>query len=87
MQPGPGRGPVQCYIIRDRTTSRVYPQYSLFLDKGQHFLVAARKRKKSKSANYLMSLDGQVRPQQGAPQTILLFRPAPFPVQIQNDNT
>ncbi|KAK9817778.1 hypothetical protein WJX72_002064 [[Myrmecia] bisecta] len=56
MQPGPMERPVQCYIIRDKS-SKMYPRYSLFLDGSQRFLLAARKRKKSKSANYLISLD------------------------------
>ena len=57
MRPGPMNKPVQCYINRD-TTSKMYPKYSLYLsdDSGDRFLLSARKRKKSKTSNYLISL-------------------------------
>ena len=60
-QPGPSTGPLQCFIARSRGAARLYPRYSLFLDVGHKFLMAARKRKKSKASNYVMSLDEKVR--------------------------
>ncbi|CAL5227271.1 g10202 [Coccomyxa viridis] len=56
-QPGPSTGPLQCFIVRSRGAARLYPRYSLYLDVGHKFLMAARKRKKSKASNYVMSLD------------------------------
>ena len=57
MRPGLQNKPVQCYINRD-VSSKMYPKYSLFLsdDEGDRFLLSARKRKKSKTSNYLISL-------------------------------
>jgi tubby-related protein 1 len=37
----------------------LYPQYRLYLKNGMTFLLAARKRKKSKTANYVLSLDAE----------------------------
>ncbi len=59
-QPGPSTGPLQCFIVRSRGAARLYPRYSLYLDVGHKFLMAARKRKKSKASNYVMSLDEKV---------------------------
>eukprot|EP00033_Pygsuia_biforma_P001870 GCRY01002090.1.p1 GENE.GCRY01002090.1~~GCRY01002090.1.p1 ORF type:complete len:390 (+),score=85.32 GCRY01002090.1:142-1311(+) len=52
-------GIVQCYIKRYKTTfsQKRYPQYDLVFEDGEQFLLAARRRKKSKSSNYLISLD------------------------------
>ena len=47
--------------MRSRGAARLYPRYSLYLDVGHKFLMAARKRKKSKASNYVMSLDEKVR--------------------------
>ena len=60
-QAGPSTGPLQCFIVRSRGAARLYPRYSLYLDVGHKFLMAARKRKKSKASNYVMSLDEKVR--------------------------
>mmetsp|Transcript_6545 Transcript_6545/g.22557 ORF Transcript_6545/g.22557 Transcript_6545/m.22557 type:complete len:306 (-) Transcript_6545:67-984(-) len=58
MQPGPKNGPVQCHIIRDKGGStKLFPKYALYLSDGDMFLLSARKRKKSKSSNYVISLD------------------------------
>lgn len=59
-QPGPSTSPLQCFIVRSRGAARLYPRYSLYLDVGHKFLMAARKRKKSKASNYVMSLDEKV---------------------------
>jgi tubby-related protein 1 len=56
-QPGPKAGPVQCYIVRDKGSAKMYPKYNLFLEDGKKFLLAARKRKKQTTSNYLISLD------------------------------
>lgn len=56
-QPGPQQGtPVQCSIVRDKS-SKMYPKYTLMLDGENRFLLSARKRKKSRSSNYIISLD------------------------------
>lgn len=57
LTPGPRTNPVLCFIVRDRNESKMYPKYSLYLDEGGKFLISSRKRKKSKSSNYLISLD------------------------------
>jgi hypothetical protein len=57
LQPGPKNGPMQCVIVRDRGSAKMYPRYSLFLEEGRRFLVAARKRKKQTTSNYIISRD------------------------------
>ena len=58
MRPGPSGAMVQCYIQRRKTgMARLFPTYELYLKEGDKFLMAARKRKKNKSSNYLISLD------------------------------
>lgn len=57
MAPGPKTGPVMCYIVRDKGSAKMYPKYNLFLEDGKRFLLAARKRKKQTTSNYLVSLD------------------------------
>jgi tubby-related protein 1 len=58
MRPGPQGAMVQCYIQRRKTgMARIYPTYEIYLKEGDQFLLAARKRKKNKSSNYLISLD------------------------------
>eukprot|EP01112_Ceratiomyxa_fruticulosa_P014026 TRINITY_DN3990_c0_g1_i1.p1 TRINITY_DN3990_c0_g1~~TRINITY_DN3990_c0_g1_i1.p1 ORF type:complete len:471 (+),score=78.94 TRINITY_DN3990_c0_g1_i1:412-1824(+) len=54
IRPPPKGGMVQCRIVREKGV--LYPQYSLYLEENNTFLLAARKRKKSKSSNYLISL-------------------------------
>ena len=70
-KPGPRGGPVQCHIVRRKVKSmgfgKGYPEYCLYLDGPETaagapnddatFLLSARKRKKSKSSNYVISLD------------------------------
>jgi len=66
LQAGPANGPILCHIRR--TKVGMFPRYQLFLGGdgelngdepgcGERFLLSARKRKKSKSSNYLISLD------------------------------
>uniref|UniRef100_A0A7S0LEN7 Tubby C-terminal domain-containing protein n=1 Tax=Coccolithus braarudii TaxID=221442 RepID=A0A7S0LEN7_9EUKA len=58
MRPGPVGAMVQCYIQRKKSgMSRLFPTYEIYLKEGDKFLLAARKRKKNKSSNYLISLD------------------------------
>lgn len=47
--------------MRSRGAAKLYPRYSLYLDVGHKFLMAARKRKKARASNYVMSLDEKVR--------------------------
>jgi len=57
MKPGARERPVQCYIVRDRTSAKMYPCYTLYMQDNDRFMLSARKRKKSKTSNYLISLD------------------------------
>jgi hypothetical protein len=58
MRPGIPGAMVQCYIQRRKTgLGRLFPTYEIYLKDGDQFLLAARKRKKNKSSNYLISLD------------------------------
>jgi len=58
MRAGPQGAMVQCYIQRRKTgLGRLFPTYEIYLKDGDQFLLAARKRKKNKSSNYLISLD------------------------------
>ena len=70
-RPGPEDAPVQCHIVRRVNKGFLpgsnYPEYFLYLDgpgakpgdptNEAKFLLSARKRKKSKSSNYVISLD------------------------------
>eukprot|EP01061_Rhynchopus_euleeides_P020139 TRINITY_DN32890_c0_g1_i2.p1 TRINITY_DN32890_c0_g1~~TRINITY_DN32890_c0_g1_i2.p1 ORF type:complete len:418 (+),score=141.27 TRINITY_DN32890_c0_g1_i2:53-1255(+) len=55
----PKVGMVCCHIVRDRSgIKKLHPEYSLYLESGEpKFLLAARKRKKNKTSNYLISMD------------------------------
>jgi len=56
---GPSGGQVmQCQIFRQKSSIlNLYPEYRLHLKDGNQFLLSARKRKKSKTANYVISLE------------------------------
>jgi tubby-related protein 1 len=56
-KPAPKGGPILCYIVRDASSTKIYPKYNLFLEDGKRFLLAARKRKKQTTSNYVISLD------------------------------
>lgn len=56
MLAGSREAAVQCRIVRDKS-SKMYPKYQLLLESGTSFLMSARKRKKSKSSNYILSFD------------------------------
>lgn len=55
--PSPQDKLVQCHIVREKDPSGVYPEFKLILADGDQFLLAARRRKKSKTSNYLLSLE------------------------------
>ena len=59
--PGPRDAPLQCRIVRTRTGAlRSYDNFAVYVDGPTgSFLLAARKRKKSKNPNYLISLDAR----------------------------
>lgn len=51
MQPGPRMGPIQCRIIREKGSTKMFPSYRLLLEgEGEQFLLSARKRKKVRRA-------------------------------------
>ena len=56
MLAGSREAAVQCRILRDKS-SKLYPKYQLVLESDTCFLMSARKRKKSKSSNYILSFD------------------------------
>lgn len=56
MLAGSREAAVQCCIVRDKS-SKLYPKYQMLLESGASFLMSARKRKKSKSSNYILSFD------------------------------
>ena len=55
--PGKRREMILCHIKRTKRKAGMFPEYALYLDDGNSFLLSARKRKKSKSSNYIISLD------------------------------
>ncbi|XP_074075844.1 tubby-related protein 2 isoform X2 [Macrotis lagotis] len=62
LRPGPRNWTVQCSISRDKrgVDKGMFPFYYLYLeapDGKKHFLLAGRKRKRSRTSNYLISLD------------------------------
>lgn len=59
MRPVPkDYGMLQCYVTRERTSlTKLFPKYYMFLEHGGTFLMSARRRKKNRSSNYLLSLD------------------------------
>ena len=57
VTPGPRDGKVRCCIRRDRSRGGRFPTYYLYMEEGERFLMSARKRKRNKSSNYLISTD------------------------------
>eukprot|EP00959_Pyramimonas_sp_CCMP1952_P098165 2052139-Pyramimonas_sp.AAC.1 len=87
-QPGRANSPILCHIRR--TKQGMYPRYHLFLggtaepdgdnaSEGERFMLSARKRKKSKSSNYLISLDEEDMSRQ--------VRPGPVPLGRSDGST
>eukprot|EP00771_Trimastix_marina_P002771 gnl/Trimastix_PCT/3928.p1 GENE.gnl/Trimastix_PCT/3928~~gnl/Trimastix_PCT/3928.p1 ORF type:complete len:407 (-),score=85.74 gnl/Trimastix_PCT/3928:13-1233(-) len=54
MSPIPPGGNIQCYVTRQKG---LYPRYKMFLEEDEIFILGARKRKKNRSVNYLVSID------------------------------
>jgi len=49
---------VQCYILRTKPqVGGMYPLYQLFLKENNEFMLAARKRSKNTTSNYLISMN------------------------------
>uniref|UniRef100_A0A7S3R5W3 Tubby C-terminal domain-containing protein n=2 Tax=Dunaliella tertiolecta TaxID=3047 RepID=A0A7S3R5W3_DUNTE len=64
MAPGPKTQPIACYIIREKAGSALTGgknnvKYSLYLEDGKRFLMAARKRQRKRTSNYVISLDAE----------------------------
>ncbi|XP_068015984.1 tubby-related protein 1 isoform X2 [Melanerpes formicivorus] len=60
LQPAPQGATIKCRVTRDKKgmDRGLYPTYYLHLDNDKKvFLLAGRKRKKSKTSNYLISID------------------------------
>jgi hypothetical protein len=55
--PVPQGTTMQCYIVRKKhgISKRMYPEYEIFLEKGDCFLMVAKKRSNNKTSNYLIS--------------------------------
>lgn len=70
MRPGPSYGgSIRCLLKRERTSSKMFPKYTLFLEGSSTFLMAACPRKNllgemkiNSAANYILSTDQQVSP-------------------------
>ncbi|BBN14520.1 hypothetical protein Mp_6g12440 [Marchantia polymorpha subsp. ruderalis] len=59
-RPAPeGCAPIQCFVQRQYKADWIFPRFKMYLQEGNqmHFILSARKRKKSMSSNYIMSLD------------------------------
>ena len=84
--------PIKCRITRDKkgVDRGMYPTYYLHMERDDGkkiFLLAARKRKKSKTSNYLMSIDPTDLSRDGDSFTGKLrsvFRPAMLPTQLSD---
>lgn len=69
-QQGPANTRIKCTIVRDMRASKMFPTYKLYLDDPSELVMAARKRKKSKTSNYILSADPEVC---DAPPHVLLY--------------
>jgi tubby-related protein 1 len=49
--------PFHCYILRSKKSIQMHPVYELFLEEENKFLLAAKKRSKNKTSNYVISMD------------------------------
>ena len=56
-RPAPSVGMVRCYVKRVKGFFGSHCSFQLHLDNGDAFLLAARRRKKSKTSSYIISLD------------------------------
>ena len=59
LAPLPFGTTMKCYITRNKSGIRgkFYPTYELYMEEGAAFLLAAKKRSKNKTSNYLISMD------------------------------
>ncbi|OAF66123.1 hypothetical protein A3Q56_06150 [Intoshia linei] len=62
LKPAPQGVPIKCRITRDKkgVDRGIYPTYYLHMERSEDrkvFLLAARKRRKSKTSNYIISVD------------------------------
>jgi hypothetical protein len=50
----------QCYVLRTKATMNLTPPlWQLFMEDGNRFLMAAKNRIKSKTSNYLLSMEAR----------------------------
>eukprot|EP00199_Chlamydomonas_sp_CCMP681_P000429 CAMPEP_0119106018 /NCGR_PEP_ID=MMETSP1180-20130426/3825_1 /TAXON_ID=3052 ORGANISM="Chlamydomonas cf sp, Strain CCMP681" /NCGR_SAMPLE_ID=MMETSP1180 /ASSEMBLY_ACC=CAM_ASM_000741 /LENGTH=479 /DNA_ID=CAMNT_0007091235 /DNA_START=42 /DNA_END=1481 /DNA_ORIENTATION=+ len=56
-RPGPSGAMVRCYIKRVQSLFGMHSMFQMHMDSGDVFLLAARRRKKSKVSSYVVSLD------------------------------
>lgn len=56
--PGPSNGVVQCYVQRTAGLLGMAPNFELRVEASDELLAVARKRKKSTSSSYLISMEG-----------------------------
>uniref|UniRef100_A0A7R9V1Y3 Tubby C-terminal domain-containing protein n=1 Tax=Chlamydomonas euryale TaxID=1486919 RepID=A0A7R9V1Y3_9CHLO len=54
---GPEEDFIRCYMVRKKGLFGGASSFEVYLESGNHFLLAARRRKKTKSASYVISHD------------------------------
>lgn len=59
LSPVPKGAVFQCYILRNKKglKNKIYPTYEAYASGEERFLLAARKRTKNKTSNYMISMD------------------------------
>lgn len=50
-------GLIKCYIRRSKGKSKLFPEYRVYLQDGDKFLMTSKKRAKKQSSNYLVSVE------------------------------
>lgn len=50
-------GMVKCYIRRFKGKSKLFPEYRVYLQDGDRFLMTSKKRAKKQTSNYLISIE------------------------------
>lgn len=56
-RPAPSDGLVKCYVKRVKNFFGTHCSFQMHMENGDIFLLAARRRKKSKVSSYIISLD------------------------------
>ena len=51
----PAKGPMKCYIKRSRSGFKLFPEYRLYLKRGDRFLMFAKKKPKNRTSNYMIT--------------------------------